>query len=76
MTAFDGDTLTDAQYQESVADFIGRNENNTGNYSAHHDGGDSIAIGYGLDLLENNNDTIKEYLRDSGIPELTLVQET
>ena len=76
MPAFDENELTQAEYEQAVADFIGNNENdNTGDYNAHFDGGDSIALGYGLDLLANDNNTINDFLRDAELPELTQNQQ-
>ncbi len=44
MAAFDENELTQAQFKQAAADFIGKNENSTGNYNAHSDGGRSIAL--------------------------------
>ncbi|MEY8214807.1 MAG: hypothetical protein RPR97_10040 [Colwellia sp.] len=76
MPAFEGTTLTDEEFITKVAEFIGKRENTTGDYNAHYDGKNSIAIGYGLDLLENDTTLINSYLVASGIAELTEEQIT
>lgn len=76
MSAFDIDTMKEAEYDQAIIDFIRANENTTGDYDAHFDGNDSVVIGYGLDLLKNDNATINQFLRDAGIPELTAAQAT
>lgn len=58
---FNVESLTEEAYETAIADFIGTHENATRSYGAHYDGGDSIALGYGLDLLANDNASIIKY---------------
>lgn len=42
------------------------------NIASEVDGGVSVAIGYGFDLLKNSNNKINEYLTSIGLPSLSL----
>lgn len=65
-------------YLNDLLDFIKRWENdplrqNPGavDIPPTWDGGDSIAIGYGFDLLVRTNTEINNYLAQAGLPPLT-----
>ncbi len=69
----------EGSYEDDRNDFLKRNENiflyrgNLQYLRPYYDG--SIAIGYGLDLLVNDDATINSYLSDAGLATLTLSKE-
>ncbi len=71
---FNSKSISDQEYKLSAAKLIGENENTSGQYSPHFDGGNSIALGYGLDLLVNSNDQIDRYFLQAKLPTLNSSQ--